>query len=198
MTTEKITRGHGLLEKFLGQQRIKQANTLIPARLRSGRILDIGSGTIPFFLLNTEFKEKFGMDPSTSDAVSYKDIALIKTDIEKEARFPFGDNYFDVITMLAVFEHIDPGKLTDVLSEAVRVLKPGGRFILTTPAPWSDKLLRFMAQLQLVSPEEIQEHKGAYSHAAIADYLYKSGLDRSKMNFGYFELYLNIWACADK
>jgi Methylase involved in ubiquinone/menaquinone biosynthesis len=36
--------------------------------------------------------------------------------------------------MLAVFEHIEPFKIENSLKEIYRILKPGGRFILTTPA----------------------------------------------------------------
>ena len=100
--------------------------------------------------------------------------------------------------MLAVFEHIEPSKLTDVLKEAKRTLKPGGKFILTTPAPWGDKLLRIMAKLQLVSSDEIDDHKCVYNHALIADCLYDSGFNRNKMNFDYFELFLTIWAYSNK
>ena len=94
MTTSKITRGQGLLEKFLGQQRTKKANALIPDKLRSGRILDIGSGTTPFFLINTQFNEKFGIDPAASFSVLYENITLLKTDIEEETALQFENIFF--------------------------------------------------------------------------------------------------------
>jgi SAM-dependent methyltransferase len=166
--------------------------------LRSGRILDIGSGTTPFFLINTQYNEKFGIDPAGVFSVLYENITLLKTDLEEETTLQFENNFFEIIAMLAVFEHIEPSKLTDVLKETKRTLKPGGRFILTTSAPWSDKLLRIMAKLQLVSSGEINDHKCVYNHALIADCLYNSGFNRNKMNFGYFEFFLNIWAYADK
>ena len=78
---------------------------------------------------------------------------------------PFDDDYFDVVTMLAVFEHIAPERLGNVLKEISRVLKKGGMYIMTTPAVWTDSILRVMAKLRLVSPVEIAEHKGSYSHS---------------------------------
>lgn len=54
----RFTRGKGYLEPFLARQRARTANRLIPAELRSERILDVGCGTFPYFLLRTEFEKK--------------------------------------------------------------------------------------------------------------------------------------------
>lgn len=197
MDKDNITRGYGLLEIFLAKKRAKKVNGLIPERLRSGRILDIGCGTIPFFLINTEFEGKYGIDPSVR-LNSGRGMILKRFDVEGNARFPFRDNFFDAVTMLAVFEHIEPGRLAGVLREIKRVLKPGGRFIMTTPCPWTDRLLRLMARLGLVSSREMEEHKGAYNRASIARYLGRAGFAQGRMGFGYFELFLNNWAYADK
>ncbi len=197
MSRGNITRGHGLLEIFLAKKRTKKVNGLIPERLRGGRILDIGCGTIPFFLINTGFREKYGIDPSVR-LNSGRGIVLKRFDVERNARLPFRDNFFDVVTMLAVFEHIEPGRLAGTLKEIRRVLKPGGRFIMTTPCPWTDRLLRLMARLGMVSSREIEEHKGAYNRASIARYLSRAGFAQGRMGFGYFELFLNNWTYADK
>ncbi|MFH1402304.1 MAG: class I SAM-dependent methyltransferase [Patescibacteria group bacterium] len=198
MANSHPTRGYGLLEKILSKQRIKMANKLIPQRLRAGKILDIGCGGNPFFLLNTDFQEKYGLDASVKIINSNQNIILKHFDIEKNERLPFGDNYFDTIIMLAVWEHINPQKIENVLQEIYRILKPHGRFILTTPCPWSDKLLKFMAKLKLVSADEINDHKGGYNHNDIIKYLYRSGFDKEKICVGYFEVFLNNWAYADK
>ena len=195
---KNITRGKGLLENFLSKKRAKTADKLIPDNLRQGRILDIGCGATPYFLLHAKFNQKFGIDPSLENLQNNQNIILRHFDIEQNAELPFEDNFFDVIAILAVFEHIEPEKIPDVLRQIKRTLKPGGRFILTTPCPWSDKLLKFMAKLRLVSPEEINEHKGAYGHKAISLYLEKAGFEKEKMAFGYFEIFLNSWAYADK
>jgi len=57
-----FTRGKGLLEPFLARMRAKTANGLIPDELRSGRILDIGCGSYPYFLSHTAFEEKHALD----------------------------------------------------------------------------------------------------------------------------------------
>lgn len=195
------TRGQGKLEKFLAIQRSKISNNLIPENLRTGSILDIGCGSYPLNLINTIFNHKYGLDRlDNSFDNSFKDygINLIKFDMEKENKLPFKDNSFEVVTMLAVFEHIEPSKLEENISEIYRVLKKDGVFIMTTPAIWTDKILRAMSKFDLVSKEEIEEHKDAYSPAKILPYLTKSGFNKQSIQFGYFELFMNIWCRSKK
>ena len=91
-----------------------------------------------------------------------QEILLKNHDIESIKELPFAGNEFDIVTMLAVFEHLEPGNIQRVFSEVYRVLKKDGLLILTTPAVWSDRLLRVMAILNLVSKEEISEHKSIF------------------------------------
>ena len=192
------TRGYGLLEVFLAKKRAKKANSLIPQRLRRGRILDVGCGSTPYFLLGTEFNDKYGLDPSIRELQAHSDIDIKDFDVESNDRFPFEDSYFDVVTMLAVFEHIEPDKLVRILREIRRVLKIGGRFIMTTPSPWSDGILKVMAKLRLISSAELEEHEGTYDHGSIASYFEDGGFKRDRMRFGYFEMSVNTWAYVDK
>lgn len=191
----------GLLEGFLSRQRGKMADRLIPADSRQGRLLDVGCGEHHRFLKSTQFAHKYGLDRLAArhqpepgpDAVTRLDC-----DIEMVDRFPFDDGYFDIVTMLAVFEHIDPGRLVHLMAEIKRVLKPGGLCVLTTPAAWTDAVLRTLAALRLVDPAMIDEHKDAYSHAKIAAILERAGFARDRMRFGYFEMFMNVWATARK
>ncbi|MCK5299540.1 MAG: methyltransferase domain-containing protein [Candidatus Aenigmarchaeota archaeon] len=198
MRKTNVTRSYGLLETFLAKKRASKANELIKQKSRSGKILDIGCGTTPYFLMNTKFKDKYGLDPLVKTQNSDHKIILKKFDIEKNTKLPFKDNNFDVITMLAVFEHIDPDKIPNILIEIRRILKPKGRFILTTPCTWTDKLLRTMAIFKLVSAEEMKEHKAAYTNGSLISYLNDAGFERDKISVNYFELFLNHCACSDK
>ena len=85
----KFTRGNGLLENFLSKRRSSIANGLIPKKLRNGRILDIGCGTNPFFLKNTKFNYKYGIDKLISNKITNKKFILKKFDIEKEKKINF-------------------------------------------------------------------------------------------------------------
>ncbi len=57
-------------------------------------------------------------------------------------QLPFADEVFSCVTCIQVFEHIPPGERRATLEEIWRVLKPGGRFVLSTPhagiTAWAD------------------------------------------------------------
>ncbi len=199
---ENVTRGTGLLEVLLAKKRTGLANRLIPDSLRSGAILDVGCGMFPFFLVNTRFERRYGIDQVVSEADSKRaesiGIRLRGCNIEAGEGLPFEDATFDVITMLAVLEHISVPRLASVLREVRRVLNQQGLFIITTPAPWTDGLLRMLAALRLVSPVEIAEHKGAYGPEAIRTLLTEAGFEAGNIETGYFELGMNVWARALK
>jgi len=192
-----VTRGHGLLEGFLSRMRANKANSLIPDELRRGAVLDIGCGSFPFFLSNTEFAHKFAIDqlpPSVNDAR----ITWHVRNLNETPSLPFKDGELSAITLLAVAEHIHPDSLAAILKEAHRVLKPGGRVILTTPAGWTDGLLKFMARVGLVSSEEIDEHVIGYTKALLAAQLSGAGFAADKFKVGTFELGVNLWAMAER
>ncbi len=198
MKNGHYTRGTGILEVFLAKQRANKANSFIPQNFREGRVLDIGCGSYPYFLSNTNFKEKYGLDPSLKlSEISDKNLNLRVFDITKN-KLPFKDNYFNVATMLAVFEHIEKDKLTEVLDEIRRVLKKDGIFIITTPSPWSDKLLHNMARFGLISSEEIYEHKHNHPKEKIEGILTQAGFEKGKIKTGFFEFFMNMWFTAIK
>jgi len=195
---QHCTRGYGLLEKFLAKWRARIANKHIQASARKGRILDIGCGSTPYFLIHTDFEEKFGIDPAVDTDLAETNLTLQHHDIEKNIQLPFEDNFFDIVTMLAVFEHIEPEQLKPLMQEIRRVLKPTGSYILTTPSPWGNVILWFMARLRLVSPTEIDEHKDGYHQKTIVKYLTQAGFQRDDVRSGYFEFLMNNWVVASK
>jgi ubiquinone/menaquinone biosynthesis C-methylase UbiE len=138
MKTSHIVEGYGPLDVFLAKQRYKVAERKIYSAKKSGRILDIGCGCYPLFLTIINFAEKYGLDkniePSVANKMEKQGIVLINHYIEKEEKLPFKENFFDVVTMLAVFEHIIPENLVKLHKEIYRVLKQGGIYIITTPA----------------------------------------------------------------
>jgi SAM-dependent methyltransferase len=201
MEVIKVTRGNGCLETFLARKRSETADKLIPYSLRRGRILDVGCGTFPFFLRNTEFDQKYAIDKiAEADQQSFLNygIKIMRHDIEKEEVLPFENEYFDVVSMLAVFEHIEPAKLDGILKEIYRVLKSRGIYVLTTPAPWTNNLLKIMATLNLVSKVEIEEHKAAYDPRRVSTLLQGASFSEDKIKHGYFEVFMNIWVTATK
>lgn len=202
MNDKNVTRGNGVLETFLSKQRSLMANKLISINQRKGRVLDIGSGSYPLNLINTIFNDKYAIDKFLNEdhkkIDECKDINFFNFDLEKETILPFNDNYFDVVTMLAVFEHIEKDKLIPIILEIKRVLKNDGSYILTVPAYWTDKLLVILSKIGLVSKEEVEEHKDSYTHKKIFYYLNKSGFSNENIRVGYFELFMNLWVVAKK
>lgn len=192
---QNVTRGKGILEPLLASLRAKQADKLIPDSLRSGRILDIGCGSFPYFLSHTSFQEKFAVERQSCPP-SCQEIVWHNLDLNQSPTLPFADKFFSVITMLAVVEHLNPQSLVGIFKEAHRSLIDDGMLIVTTPAAWSDGLLHFMAHTGLVSHEEIHEHVYAYTLPLLGWYFGGAGFRMEHLDFGYFECHLNMWATA--
>lgn len=197
MTILTAFRTRGLLEPLLTRLRARQANSLIPRSLRSGRILDIGCGFSAYFLRNTDFSEKFAID-RLDPPLNNHGIRWHVLDLNSTASLPFGDGELSVVTMLAVAEHLDPSRLCELLGEIHRTLQSGGLCILTTPSPWTDYPLRLMARTNLVNADLFGEHVYAYSLPLLGWHLGRAGFAMDSVRFGYFELTLNQWAIAKR
>ena len=194
---KRSTRGFGVFETLLAKKRAKKAEKLIGWN-RDGRILDIGCGAFPHFLTKTTFAEKYGIDLALhKDSMTQKNIVLKNVNIEKD-KLPFPNDFFDVIAMLAVFEHISPNVLEIFLHDVYKKLKKSGRLVITTPAPWSKYPLWFLSRTHLVSRTEIEDHKTSYSQDIILKMLQGTGFSKGNIQRGYFELLLNMWFVAKK
>ena len=190
------------MENFLARQRCLQADKHIPPSHRQGRVLDIGCGTYPLFLARTSFAEKYGIDKLVDEGClkgrQVSGIRLAHYNVEGGDSLPFEDNYFEAVTMLAVYEHVEQDRLLHVLNEIYRVLRPGGIHVATTPTAWTDRLLRGMARVHLVSPAEIEEHKVAYTRSRLLSTFLRTRFEARQVECGYFEMSMNLWVKAVK
>lgn len=97
-----------------------------------GKLLDFGAGAAPYrhlFNVNqyvTVDIEVSGHPNSNKTADHYYDGHTL----------PFQDDCFDFIFATEVLEHIF--NIEEILLELVRVLKPGGRILVTTPFVWDE------------------------------------------------------------
>lgn len=66
----------------------------------------------------------------------------------------------DVITMFAVLEHIPPAQQATLADECVRLLRPGGRIVITVPSPRVDTILHLLIALRLIDGIAVHEHYG--------------------------------------
>jgi methionine biosynthesis protein MetW len=136
----------------------------IAARLEAKRFLDIGCGDGSYTLMLKETlkaEEAVGIEVSAEAIGVLKDkgIKAYQWDIDEE-KFPFESDSFDLVYCGEIIEHLfNPDHLLD---EVRRVLKPGGKIIITTPnlAGWPNRLsllLGYQPFATSVSPE----HEGA-------------------------------------
>lgn len=199
--SENATRGTGLLEGMLARKRTTIADSLIPDSLRTGRILDIGCGTSPYFLNSINFREKYGVDQSYGTIAGLsinKDIHVSGFDIELGHQLPFESGFFDTVTMLAVLEHLERDAISHIISEIYRVLGKKGIFVGTTPVWWSDCILKSAAKLGIVSNEEIDEHKTFFTRTMLCSVIENGGFSKENIRTGYFEFGMNFWFTAQK
>lgn len=99
--------------------------------LLSGKILDVGCGTKPYehYFKGTEYVG-LEIDTTINKAVKKADFFY------DGSVFPFKDNEFDSLITNQVLEHVfNPNEF---LKEINRVLKPGGKFLVTVPFVWDE------------------------------------------------------------
>jgi SAM-dependent methyltransferase len=60
----------------------------------------------------------------------FKDKSFVKADVRD---LPFKDNYADYILVRQVLEHLNFMNVPNALHEWIRILKPGGRMVITCP-----------------------------------------------------------------
>jgi ubiquinone/menaquinone biosynthesis C-methylase UbiE len=97
-----------------------------------GRLLDIGCGS------NTVARQH-GNNSLGVDVHQWGDVDLVVPDTSK---LPYESESFDTVTILAALNHI-PNR-GDVLKEAYRLLRPGGRIILTMIPPTISQVWHFL------------------------------------------------------
>lgn len=99
---------------------------LLVDRLEPKRLLDVGCKS-GWLIDHSQAPFKVGID--TDDAPGVCACADACT-------LPFRSASFDVVTLLDVIEHLPKGMEGVAISEASRVLEPGGYLVVSTPADW--------------------------------------------------------------
>lgn len=108
-----------------------------------GTMLDVGCG-IGFFLNEVKARypvmKRYGVDYSKYNLKKARTVGVVKR-CDLNESIPFKDNFFDLVYIGEVIEHVvDPDK---VLRESSRVLKKGGKILITTPnlCSWYNRIL---------------------------------------------------------
>jgi 2-polyprenyl-3-methyl-5-hydroxy-6-metoxy-1,4-benzoquinol methylase len=144
-----------LLDRVLQRWRFSKARHFI----RPGdRVLDVGCGDGEFFrYLGDRLGEGVGVDSVLAAPVEGDRYRLVP------GRFPDAfdvSNGFDVITMLAVLEHLPEGTAEKVPHRCRHLLRAGGRVVATVPSPAVDVLLHVLNRLRLMRGTAVHEHHG--------------------------------------
>ncbi len=136
-----------------------------------GRFLDIGCGSGKFMVLMQKLgMECFGVETGKIDGefVKKNNLKIYNTNL-KDANFP--DDYFDVISLSWVLEHIK--NPLDVFHEIKRILKPNGKIILSVP---QSKCLLFFIFGKYWASLDTPRHLFIFSKKTIKMYSEKTGL----------------------
>lgn len=157
-------------------------------------VCDIGCGPHAQLLkeLSPEISHGFGLDRDQNNQTK-NNLTMRQCDIE--GPLPLQDNSVDVITMLAVLEHVENDK--ELLKECHRILRPGGRLLITVPTIWNKPVGEFLAyRLHLLEEEEYRDHKRYYTKKALEEDVSLSGFRVSESK--YWELKMNLFVKAVK
>ena len=144
------------------------------------KICDIGCGANPVllnYISDIIFNKPVGLDFCVENYED-KNIELRKTDLDK-LPLPVKEGEFDLITMLAVLEHLN--NYDEVIGECKRGLKDGGKLLMTTPSPLSKPILELLANLRIISKAAIDDHKQYFKKSEISDLLRKHGFTDIKV-----------------
>jgi len=143
------------LDRFLQRWRISKVEPLIPS---GARVLDVGCGDGALFRqLGSKLSGGLGLDPTLEREETLGNFKLVRGHFPDA--IPEGDR-FDAITVLAVFEHIPEPAQRQFAEHCARLLKPGGRVLVTVPAPLVDKILDVLMAVRLLDGMEVDEHYG--------------------------------------
>ena len=180
-----------LLEPLLRRARLSRALPVI-RQYPDCTLLDVGCGWEARLLRNVApyIARGVGIDRRAPPLATPK-LATVRGDLE--AALPFASGTFDVVTMLAVLEHLR--RPERVLAEIRRVLRPTGTLILTAPSHTAKPVLEFLAfRLKIVSPAEIADHKRYFGRRDVEAVCAEAGL--RMVTHRYFQLGFNNFALA--
>jgi methionine biosynthesis protein MetW len=119
---------------------------------RKNRILDIGCGDGSFIIKFEKHCETFGVDISQNAVKMAREARINAYEVDVSSqRLPFKDEYFDMIYMGDVIEHLT--NPDHAIKEATRVLKRHGFLVLSTPnlAYWLNRILLLLGRQPLFS-----------------------------------------------
>lgn len=128
------------------------------SRELNGRLMDFGCGSKPYQSLFSNVTEYVGLDYA-GEGHSHEQESI---DVYYDGKtIPFENETFDSVLSSEVFEHLFA--LQQLLPEIARVIKTGGKFLITCPFVWEE--------------HEIPVDYARYTRFALQDMLEKNGFE---------------------
>lgn len=160
-------------------------------------MIDLGCGPNCYFYAyaknrGVSFNKYIGIDPLLTEGTLEKfetisEMKLIKSSLIK--KIPFRGDPVDYIIGSAFIEHVDfPA---EILNDAIKLLKKGGKIIFTTPTPKNKIILETLSfKLGLLARREIEEHKNYFDDQKLRSLIWP-GHKKIVYRHKYFEFELN-------
>jgi 2-polyprenyl-3-methyl-5-hydroxy-6-metoxy-1,4-benzoquinol methylase len=143
-------------DRWLQRWRIAKA---LPFVGPGARVLDIGCGEGELLRRVAGLADgSIGVDPTLSHTANLGPFRLVRGVFPGDV--PQDAGPFDAITMLAVLEHLPEAGYESLAAGAHRLLKPGGRIIITVPAAAVDRILAVLKALRVIHGMSLEEHHG--------------------------------------
>jgi SAM-dependent methyltransferase len=143
------------LDRMLQWWRIDKARPYIAPE---SRVLDIGCADGELFRRIPAVKDSIGVDPDLPEPAPHFPNAVLLKGLFPEV-LP-DQRPFDVITLLAVLEHVPQERQHVLAEECAHYLKPGGHLIITVPSPSVDSILAVLRFLRLIHGMALEQHYG--------------------------------------
>ena len=143
------------MDRLLEYLRFSKVKRYTPKR---AYLLGVGTGDGSFLrFLDRHIRFGIGIDPVFTTSIELETYAFhpgaLPHDFETDRRF-------DVITLLAVVEHIPESDLQQAADTCWNILKPNGRVIITALHPFVDNILNVLKFLRILNGLSLEEHYG--------------------------------------
>ena len=138
------------LDRLIQRIRIGKALPHIPA---GGRLLDVGCADGALIrAVGGRVQGAVGIDPDAPAGAG-----LVRGSFPRDLR---DRGPYDVIALLAVFEHVPDGERAAFVAACRGLLRAGGRVVLTVPAPLVDRIVDTLRRMRLLHGMDIEAHHG--------------------------------------
>ena len=158
------------LDRLIQRVRINQ---VLPYVGRNSRVLDIGCADGALYERAGHIGEYVGIDPDAPAGRTTSNAEFIRSSFPTTALRP--DRLFDVITALAILEHVPRDAQSGFAAACAAHLRPGGVLAITVPSPMVDSILGVLKRLRLVDGMHEEQHYG-YVPAGTPSLFAASGL----------------------